>query len=45
MWPVVVNAKDLDFSSDDGFTLSAMADSTYEYLPKVKNHSLAHYEP
>ena len=35
MWPVVVNAKDGDFTGDSGFTLGAMADSVYEYLPKV----------
>jgi hypothetical protein len=35
MWPVVVNAKDEDFTGDSGFTLGAMADSVYEYLPKV----------
>ena len=34
MWPVIVNARDLDFGSDTGYTLGAMADSTYEYLPK-----------
>lgn len=35
MWPVVVNAKDGNFTGDSGFTLGAMADSVYEYLPKV----------
>ncbi|KAI9876893.1 MAG: hypothetical protein M1830_005374 [Pleopsidium flavum] len=34
MWPVVVNAKDLSFTGDNTFTLGAMADSLYEYLPK-----------
>ncbi|KAK4996429.1 hypothetical protein LTR66_003956 [Elasticomyces elasticus] len=35
MWPVVVNAKDLDFTGDNTFTLGAMSDSLYEYLPKM----------
>jgi mannosyl-oligosaccharide alpha-1,2-mannosidase len=35
MWPVVVNAKDLDLTGATGFTIGGMADSTYEYLPKV----------
>jgi mannosyl-oligosaccharide alpha-1,2-mannosidase len=34
MWPVVVNARTADFTKDTAFTLSSMADSTYEYLPK-----------
>ncbi|KAK7515960.1 glycosyl hydrolase family 47-domain-containing protein [Phyllosticta citriasiana] len=34
MWPVVVNAKTLDFKSYNGFTIGGMADSMYEYLPK-----------
>lgn len=34
MWPVSVNAKDIDFSFDSTFTLGGMADSMYEYLPK-----------
>ena len=34
MWPVTVNARDLDFRSDTWYTLGAMADSLYEYLPK-----------
>ena len=33
MWPVVVNAKTMDVSYNH-FTLSGMADSTFEYLPK-----------
>ena len=36
MWPVVVNAKDMDFTVDNGFSLGAMSDSTFEYLPKVR---------
>ncbi|KAF2630160.1 glycoside hydrolase family 47 protein [Macroventuria anomochaeta] len=35
MWPIVVNARKLDFTEDNGFTLSSMADSTYEYLGKM----------
>ena len=34
MWPVVVNAKDTLFESDNYFTLGGMSDSAYEYLPK-----------
>lgn len=35
MWPILVNARMGDFSSDTFFTLGGMADSVYEYLPKV----------
>lgn len=35
MWPVAVNAKDLDFAGWNSFTIGGMADSLYEYLPKV----------
>ncbi|KAH6637755.1 class I alpha-mannosidase-like protein [Boeremia exigua] len=35
MWPVVVNARKLEFTHDNSFTLSSMADSTYEYLGKM----------
>lgn len=35
MWPIVVNARKPDLTEDTGFTLSSMADSTYEYLPKT----------
>lgn len=35
MWPIVVNARKLDFTVDNSFTLSSMADSTYEYLGKM----------
>ena len=34
MWPVSVNAREIDFTGDTGFTLGGMSDSTYEYLPK-----------
>ena len=36
MWPVVVNAKSLNFTEYGGFTIGGMADSLYEYLPKVR---------
>lgn len=35
MWPIVVNAKNADFTGDNMFTLNSMADSMYEYLPKM----------
>lgn len=35
MWPVTVNAEKSDFTKDSLFTLSAMSDSLYEYLPKM----------
>ncbi|KAF2122501.1 class I alpha-mannosidase-like protein [Lophiotrema nucula] len=35
MWPIVVNGKKPDFTSDSGFSLAAMADSTYEYFAKM----------
>lgn len=35
MWPLVVNAKDEVFNKGSHFTLGAMADSTFEYLPKM----------
>ncbi|KAL1297676.1 hypothetical protein AAFC00_006228 [Neodothiora populina] len=34
MWPVLVNARDLKFGEDTGYTLGAMADSLFEYFPK-----------
>ncbi|KAF2083698.1 glycoside hydrolase family 47 protein [Saccharata proteae CBS 121410] len=34
MWPLFVDAKNLDFVEGGGFTIGAMADSLYEYLPK-----------
>lgn len=34
MWPVIVNPKAEDMTSDTGFTLGGMSDSLYEYLPK-----------
>jgi mannosyl-oligosaccharide alpha-1,2-mannosidase len=35
LWPIVVNAKKADFTEDSTFTLNSMADSMYEYLPKM----------
>lgn len=35
MWPLVVNARDEDFATGSVFTLGAMSDSVYEYLPKM----------
>ena len=38
MWPVIVNAEKADFTSEGGFTIGGMADSLYEYLPKVRQY-------
>ncbi|KAK5128640.1 hypothetical protein LTR08_003949 [Meristemomyces frigidus] len=35
MWPLVVNARAQVFNSGTVFTLGAMSDSVYEYLPKM----------
>ncbi|EGO61018.1 hypothetical protein NEUTE1DRAFT_58018 [Neurospora tetrasperma FGSC 2508] len=35
MWPVVVDARRMDFGRHNHYTLGAMADSLYEYLPKT----------
>ncbi|KAI5294008.1 hypothetical protein KEM52_004860, partial [Ascosphaera acerosa] len=35
MWPMMVSPKRLDFKSHTIYTLSSMADSLYEYLPKT----------
>ncbi len=45
MWPIVVNAKTLNLRDFTGFTIGGMADSLYEYLPKVEYALLAqsHY--
>ena len=34
MWPVFVDAQHENFATGDEFSLGAMADSLYEYLPK-----------
>ncbi|KAL2022383.1 hypothetical protein VTK56DRAFT_5450 [Thermocarpiscus australiensis] len=39
MWPVVVNARKQEFGNHMDYTIGAMADSLYEYLPKT--HALA----
>ncbi len=35
MWPLVVNAREKDFTKHNSFTLNSMADSTYEYFGKM----------
>ncbi|KAI1804120.1 glycoside hydrolase family 47 protein [Daldinia bambusicola] len=35
MWPFALNPQDMNFHSDNTFGLGALADSTYEYLPKM----------
>ncbi|KAK4548668.1 hypothetical protein LTR36_009579 [Oleoguttula mirabilis] len=35
MWPLVVNARAQEFNTGTVFTLGAMSDSVYEYLPKM----------
>ncbi|KAK4185445.1 glycoside hydrolase [Podospora australis] len=35
MWPVIVNAKKEEFNTHVDYTIGAMADSLYEYLPKT----------
>jgi mannosyl-oligosaccharide alpha-1,2-mannosidase len=35
MWPVAINVKTGDYTGFPGFTIGGMADSLYEYLPKV----------
>jgi mannosyl-oligosaccharide alpha-1,2-mannosidase len=35
MWPVIVNAEKLDFTQHTDYTLGAMSDSLFEYLPKT----------
>ncbi|KAF2641493.1 seven-hairpin glycosidase [Massarina eburnea CBS 473.64] len=35
MWPIMVNLRDLDLTTDNSFALSSMADSAYEYLAKT----------
>jgi mannosyl-oligosaccharide alpha-1,2-mannosidase len=36
LWPVVFDAAKLNFTKDRTFTLGGMADSLYEYIPKVR---------
>ncbi|KAF1920373.1 class I alpha-mannosidase-like protein [Ampelomyces quisqualis] len=35
LWPIMVNARKADFTEGSTFTLNSMADSMYEYLPKM----------
>ncbi|KAL7784920.1 glycoside hydrolase family 47 protein [Trichoderma ceciliae] len=35
LWPLVVSAQDQVYNAGNTFTLGAMADSVYEYLPKM----------
>ena len=35
MWPVVVNLQEMNFKDYGSFRIGGMADSLYEYLPKV----------
>jgi mannosyl-oligosaccharide alpha-1,2-mannosidase len=35
MWPTFINMRDESFNDENGFTLGALADSLYEYLPKM----------
>lgn len=35
MWPMFFNLRDLDATQDNSFTVGALADSLYEYLPKI----------
>jgi len=34
LWPIVVDPRNENLTSDTGFTFGGMSDSTYEYLPK-----------
>ncbi|KAI1740748.1 glycoside hydrolase, partial [Xylaria scruposa] len=40
LWPLTVDADKMIFNSGLTFTLGAMADSVYEYLPKMSAHIL-----
>ncbi|KAI0136616.1 glycoside hydrolase [Xylariales sp. AK1849] len=47
IWPISVNARDMQFTEDNSFGLGAMADSVFEYLPKMvalAGGLLPHYE-
>ncbi|KAI0457384.1 glycoside hydrolase family 47 protein [Xylaria acuta] len=35
MWPTHFNLRDMELDSDNSFTIGALADSLYEYLPKT----------
>lgn len=36
MWPFMIDAEAMNFCSSNRFTIGGMADSLYEYLPKVR---------
>jgi mannosyl-oligosaccharide alpha-1,2-mannosidase len=44
MWPVNVNARELEFREGTSFTLGGMSDSVYVYLAKVR-HSISPLVP
>lgn len=47
LWPISVSARTMDFTQDNTFSLGAMADSVFEYLPKMVALSgglLPHYQ-
>lgn len=47
MWPISVNPRDMKFDEDNTYSLGAMADSVFEYLPKMvalTGGLLPHYE-
>ncbi|PNS21520.1 Mannosyl-oligosaccharide 1,2-alpha-mannosidase IC [Sphaceloma murrayae] len=35
LWPIIVNARAANFTEQNSFTLGGMADSVFEYLPKM----------
>lgn len=39
LWPVSVDPSEKDFGGMNGFSIGSMADSLYEYLPKVSSSS------
>ena len=43
MWPLMNDAGNLLFGIDNRFSLGALSDSTYEYLPKVRFTLHGHY--
>ena len=45
MWPVLINARNGDYTGFNGFTIGGMADSLYEYLPKVRRIPVSSTSP
>ena len=43
LWPVFLDAREKDFTKDRTFTFGGMADSLYEYLPKVSTNFSIHF--